>query len=239
MKNKSCLIIKNISHENPGLITELLDEYHIKTGVIDLSKNKKFPDINNYNLIIILGGPDSANDNSEKILNELDFIKQALEVKVPIFGICLGLQLMVKVYGGEVYKNSVQEIGFKHDNENWYKIKLTDNGLIDPVFKGVEDNFITFQLHGDTVKLIDGITLLGTGEYCYNQIIKFGEYNYGFQFHFEITKSLLNSLIEKAPELKNKKSSEPILDDFKEIKNDFLRRGKKIFKNYLKVIHFI
>ncbi len=239
MKNKSCLIIKNISHENPGLIKELLDEYHIKIDVIDLSKNDKFPDITNFNLVIILGGPDSANDNSEKILNELDFIKQALVEKVPIFGICLGLQLMVKAYGGEVLKNSEQEIGFKHENENWYKIKLTDNGLIDPVFKDIEDNFIVFQLHGDTINLINGITLLGTGEYCENQIIKIGDFNYGFQFHFEITKSLLSSLIEKAPELKNRKNSETILKDFKEINNEFLRRGKKIFKNYLKLIHFV
>ncbi len=62
--NKRALIIKNISHEDPGIISIILDEYSLNYDIIDLSKKIEFPDINNYNLIIIMGGPDSANDFS-------------------------------------------------------------------------------------------------------------------------------------------------------------------------------
>lgn len=234
---KRTLLIKNISHEDPGIISLILDEYNLRYDIIDLSKKIEFPDINNYNLIIIMGGPDSVNDFSDKIIKEKDFIKLALQKEIPIFGICLGIQFLADAYGAEVYKIPVEEIGFKH-NKIWYSIKLTEEGLKDPVFEEVNDNFIVFQLHGETFKLAEKMTLLGTGQYCRNQIIKVGDYNYGVQFHFELTEDLLKNWLEIAPELVNK-NSEKILTDFEIVKNEFLKRGRKIFTNYLKMIKII
>ncbi len=110
--------------------------------------------------------------------------------------------------------------------------------MSDPVFEGINDNFIVFQLHGETFKLAEKLTLLGTGQFCRNQIIKVGENNYGFQFHFELTEGLLKKWLEKAPELVNA-DSEQILADFAIVKKEFLKRGKKIFTNYLKLINLI
>lgn len=236
--SKSVLILKNITHENPGLMSELLDKYNINYDIIDLSQKVQFPEIEKYDLIIIMGGPDSANDKSEKILKELDYVSLALKKNIPIFGICLGLQLMVKAHGGEVYKNPIEEIGFRHNGNKWYTINLTEEGFKDPLFQGINNNFKVFQLHGETVNLGKGEKLLGTGEFCKNQIIKIGVFNYGFQFHFELTQDLLKLWTRKAPELK-KKNTITILNDYKIIKENFFRRGKKIFENFLKVISFI
>jgi GMP synthase-like glutamine amidotransferase len=235
--NKKVLIIKNIFHEDPGILSIILDERNIKYDIIDLSKNVSLPKISNYRLIIILGGPDSVNDFTDKIIKEKAFVKLALIRKVPILGICLGIQLLADVYGAEVYKNPIEEIGFKHNNL-WYTIKLTEEGLKDPVFEGINDNFIVFQLHGETFHLADNLTLLGTGQFCRNQVIRIGENNYGFQFHFEVTEDLLKIWLEKAPELVNTKPYE-ILEDFEIVKDDFLKRGRKIFTNYLKLIQII
>ncbi len=234
---KNVLIIKNIVHENPGLISEILNQYEINFDVIDISQRTEFPEIEIYNLIIILGGPDSANDKSEKILRELDFIKLALKENIHVFGVCLGLQLLVKAYDGDIYKNPTEEIGFKF-NEKWFKIKLTDGGKSDPIFNNVQDNFIVFQLHGETVELNERINLLGTGEFCKNQIIKGGKYNYGFQFHFELTDEMLLEWISNAAELKDIDSNQ-LLTDFNQIKKAYIERGKNIFRNYLKIIRFI
>ncbi len=235
--NKNILIIKNITHENPGLISELLNQYKIKYDIIDLSQKIKFPDLQKYGLILILGGPDSANDKSEKILRELDFIKLALKKNIPIFGICLGLQLLVKANGGDVYKNPTEEIGFKI-NEKWFKIMLTDEGKTDAIFNNIEVVFIVFQLHGETVGLNERIKLLGTGELCKNQIIKVGNYNYGFQFHFELTDKLLMYWISAVPELMDIDTNQ-LLKDYNQIKREYFNRGKDIFLNYLKLLHFI
>jgi GMP synthase-like glutamine amidotransferase len=158
--------------------------------------------------------------------------------EIPMFGVCLGLQLMVKAFGGEVYSNPIEEIGFKHENNKWYQIELTKEGIEDPVFKGIENNFTVFQLHSETVRLIKGIKVLGTGEFCKNQVIKIGDYNYGFQFHFELTEDLYKLLLNKAPELREHNLSS-MLSDFSFIKNQYLERGKKIFQNYLHLINLI
>ena len=236
--DKPILIVKNITHENPGLITDILDKNNLRFEIVDLSQKEFLPEIENYALLIIMGGPDSANDNSNKILKELTLIKTALSKEIPIFGICLGLQLLVKMCGGQVYKNPLQEIGFKHNNEEWYKIKLTQEGLKDPLFKGINDDFIVFQLHGETVKLNKDLVLLGTSDYCTNQVVKYGQNNYGIQFHFELTEELFANLLEKAPELKGH-NLDPLVEHFNEIKKDYIERGTLIFTNYLRELKFI
>ncbi len=231
------LVLKNIEHESLGLMSDLLEEHHIEYTTIDLSKRVSFPSIRHYQLIIIMGGPDSANDNSLKIQNELKFVKSAMEQKVPVLGVCLGLQLMVKACGGVVLKNPMQEIGFKNGSD-WYEVKLTDKGLKDPIFNGVKDNFVVFQLHGETVQLAEKMVLLGTGEYCQNQVVRIGEKSYGLQFHFELTESLFNSWLKQAPELKFQ-DIEVLKSQFEQIKNDYLFRGQKIFENYLDLCKLI
>ncbi|MFX0070534.1 MAG: type 1 glutamine amidotransferase [Candidatus Hermodarchaeota archaeon] len=236
MRNRT-LIIKNISHEGPGLLSEILEYYNLSYDIIDLSKRIEFPEINRYQLIIIMGGPDSVNFSSQKILKVKEFVRLALDKNIPIFGICLGAQLLADALGAEVYKNPVQEIGFM-TNDTWYTIKLTESGLKDPLFKGINDNFIVFQLHGETFKLTNETLLLGTGEFCKNQIIKVGETNYGFQFHFELTEELFNNILLLAPELINY-NKDKIRKNYNIIKENFIQRGRHIFKNYLKIINFI
>ncbi|MFX1256791.1 MAG: type 1 glutamine amidotransferase [Promethearchaeota archaeon] len=230
---KRVLIIKNISYEEPGLILEVLNKTHISYEILDFSEKLSNPNLEEYDLLIIMGGPDSANDKSAKIIKELNIINSAFKKNIPIFGICLGLQLMVKAIDGIVYRNSVEEIGFKR-NKDWYRVKLTNLGLKDPIFKDIKEEFIVFQLHGETVELNDNIELLGIGKYCRNQIIKIANFNYGFQFHFELTPDLLKDWIELAPELRNYNTNQ-FFRDFEEIMEDYLKRGKKIFKNYLEI----
>ena len=182
-----------------------------------------------------MGGPDSANDESKKIVKELEYIKLAIEKNIPVFGICLGLQLMVKTCKGEVFKNPVEEIGFKY-RDKWYLVSLTEKGLNDPLFHGIEKCFRVFQLHGETVEINEHISLLGTGEYCRNQIIKIGKLNYGVQFHFELTEELLNDWLKLAPELHGQDKNS-IMRDFKLICDSYYMRGPKIFRNYLKLLN--
>ncbi len=40
---KKVLIIKNISHEDPGLFIDVLDKYNIPYDIVDLSKKLEFP----------------------------------------------------------------------------------------------------------------------------------------------------------------------------------------------------
>ncbi len=235
--SKKILVIKNITHEGLGLMGEVLGEYGIVYDIVDPSKCLIMPDLENYSLIIIMGGPDSANDGSDKIITVINFIKNAFQKKIPVFGVCLGMQLIGKISGARVYESPVKEIGFKHDKNAWYEVTLTPEGVIDPLFKGLPKRFKVFQLHGETIELEPNLKLLGTGKYCTNQIIKVGFNNYGIQYHFELTEQMFDEWLIKAPEL-TEVDKDTLREEYEVVKSEMKTIGKKFFKNLLRTTGF-
>lgn len=184
---KEILIVKNITREGPGLLEKILKERSIEYTIVDLNKRQTFPPVKNFKAIVVLGGPDSANDENEKMKNELIQIREAVESKIPYLGICLGFQSLVKATGGKVIQNPVKEIGFIDPEGNNFTVELTPEGKKDPLFEGLGHNFKVFHLHGETVELTDKMTLLAIGKFCKNQIARVGSNAYGIQCHFELT----------------------------------------------------
>src|SRR5262249_19359334 len=62
--------------------------------------------------LIVMGGPQSANDPLPGLAAELEVIEHAISQEKPVLGICLGSQLIAKALGARVYKNSHKEIGW-------------------------------------------------------------------------------------------------------------------------------
>lgn len=233
MQQSPVLILKNVSHESPGLIQTLLEEKELDFELIDLSKTIDLPDITKYCLLVLMGGPDSANDTSPKILKELQVVKDALKSSIPILGICLGLQLLVKAIGGKITPNPVPEIGFKMEDD-WNHVKLTALGRKDPIFKGIDKELIAFHLHGETVEITDAIRHLGYGEYCKYQVVKYRKNNYGFQFHIELTRPMLLEWFKEAPELKDADES-LMLSHFNQVEEPYQVQGTTMILNFLKI----
>src|SRR5579871_2132613 len=69
--------------------------------------------------LIIMGGPQSANDADPGLTGEMRLIAEAVEKNIPVLGICLGAQLIAKALGARVYKNDRKEIG-------WAPVYFTD-----------------------------------------------------------------------------------------------------------------
>lgn len=132
--------------------------------------------------LVVLGGPMNVEETRTYpfLKREIQWIKQALACEVPIFGICLGAQLLAKTLGARVYPNATKEIG-------WYEVHLTEASGVDPLFLGLPAELITFQWHGDTFDLPQGAVLLATGTKCRNQAFRFGTNAWGLQFHPEMT----------------------------------------------------
>src|SRR5437868_3410493 len=103
------LIVKNVTREGPGLLAVLLNRHEIGYDVVDLNMVDAFPDPTSYDALVVLGGPDSANDQTAKMTAELPAVKKAVEAGMPYLGICLGLQVLVRAMGGKVVKNAVPE----------------------------------------------------------------------------------------------------------------------------------
>ena len=234
---KEILIVKNITEEGPGLLEELLNERGIAYYVADLQQGQRFPSVKNYGAIVVLGGPDSANDENEKMENELARIRQAIAKNIPYLGICLGLQILVKAAGGKVVKSPTKEVGFIGPDGNRFTVKLTEEGKIDPLFKGLDHSFNVFHLHGETVELTDNLTLLAIGKFCRNQIIRVGSNAYGIQCHFELTPEMFESWINEDPDLLNLDKN-IVRSDFETIKTKYTQVGRQLFQNFLEIAGF-
>ncbi|KKN35371.1 hypothetical protein LCGC14_0784240, partial [marine sediment metagenome] len=250
-QNTRALIIKRNSDDVVGFLSEILGKYHILYDIIDFSKKIEVPKINNYDLIVVLDCPDIVKDFSKipylfrnfnnKINNLLVRVRQcvklALEKKIPVYGICRGVQILADAYEDEIYDSPINEVGFKNDS-NSYRIELTEKGLENALFKDINGNFIIVELYCENSKLTDYMSLIGTGEYGQNQIIKLGEFSYGFESHFKLTDDMLFNILNYAPKLEGHENKF-ILIDFEDVEKNYIERGKQTFTNYLKMVHII
>lgn len=235
MKNKQILIVQNVSHEKPGLVGEILNENKLSFEVADLNKGQEFPNAENYSAVFVFGGPSSANDRTAAMNSEL---KQILSGEIPYFGICLGLQTLVKAAEGEVQKNPVKEIGFLDQKNEIFEIELSNEGKKDSIFNGIKSPMKIFHLHGETVKLTSSMKLLATGRYCTNQVIKIGKNAYGFQGHLEVTESLLKEWVKKDNDLKLMKLNS-LIKDYGALKSEYQENSRTIINNFLQIAGLI
>jgi GMP synthase-like glutamine amidotransferase len=224
------LIVKNISHEGPGLLLNVIEGAGLSYKVLDLEDGDILSENIDYKALVVLGGPDSVNDQNDKIKTELEFVRKSIETGKPYLGICLGLQVMVKSMGGKVVKSPVREIGFRDKSGAFYEVDVVEDAL----FEGLGNKFRVFHLHGETVELTDNMKLIGTGKHCKNQIVKIGENAYGIQCHFELTEEMFNKWIDIDPELQelNRESLEL---DFASFKDAYTATGLKLFENFIKI----
>ena len=236
MKNKKALIIKNFPLEGPGLIEQVLNENGIGYEIVELGQGEDFPNPLDYSALFVLGGPDSANDQTPKMQNELESIRKAIIYGTPYLGVCLGMQALVKANGGDVYKNPIKEIGFRDPQGNFFEISLMPNGSEDKIFSGIKSPMKIFQLHGETVKLAPHMELLAKGRFCMNQAVKIGKDAYGFQGHFEIDDKLFDKLIAEEPDLRRINPSS-LREDYNTLKAEYQDNGRKILNNFIKIFH--
>ena len=144
------------------------------------------PPLNEINLIIALGGALSANDDFPAIHAEREFFAEAISSGKPVFGVCLGAQIMARALGGTVQPTGGYEFGLR-------KIWITEQGSQDPVFSKLRIPLVP-TLHGECFSVPPGATELAFGYMlCRDgtfrrQSLAFRHGNsYGFQFEPQLT----------------------------------------------------
>lgn len=134
----------------------------------------EFPEQDSYSAIIVTGGltMESYFDDDGDYLNGSYLIKQA---DVPVLGICLGNQIIGRLYGS----------GLKEFEQRGWSVvkKLKDDVLL----KNIPENFNAWQNHAFVLSRVpDGFELLCDGAYDSIQMIKHKELPiYGVMFHPE------------------------------------------------------
>ena len=184
------LVIQNTKIEGIGTLGDLLkaDGFNIKTV---LAKNEKIPETK-HDAVIILGAPESANDDLTYLKQEMEIIRNSVKKEIPVLGICLGSQLIAKAFGARVYKGPRKEIGFYEDIE-------FDNTTQSKLFNSIKSPSLVFHWHGDTFDLPIGATRLAHSKDYQNQAVRIGS-AVGIQFHLEIDEPTIRLWLEKSSE---------------------------------------
>ncbi len=236
--NKDILILKNISREGPGLIEDILREHKLKYEIIEPEQITNIISPETLGALIVLGGPNSANDTDLNMNNELDLIRKVVNAKIPYLGICLGMQTLVKAMGGQVVNCETKEVGFRDHDNKFFKIQLSPHGRRDNLFMNLPDSLSVFQLHGETVKLTHGMTLLASGDICKNQIVRIGTNAYGIQCHFELNKEMLELWIQHDADLQQLDRNK-IISDYKALHVNYEKTGRHLINNFLEIAGLI
>ena len=182
------LIVQNTRVEGSGYLGELLQNDGFDVTYVN-AKYESLPD-EKFSLVVILGAPESANDDLAYLIDEQQLIRNSVKDDVPVLGICLGSQLIAKTFGAQVYQGPKMEIGFYHD------LKISNNSKL---FSGFKNPFSVFHWHGDTFDLPDGATLLASSKDYSNQAFQYKS-AVGLQFHLEINEQMINLWLDRTEE---------------------------------------
>jgi len=173
MSGHETIIIIDFGSQYTQLITRRIREANVYSEVYPHDVDDSCFQNENVKGIILSGGPLSVYDEDAPKLNPA-----ILDVKVPVLGICYGLQLLCLHYGGKVKQAENREYG-KAQIRILYGTDL---------FKDVKNNSIVWMSHGDHLtELPEGFEILGKSDHSPICAIS-NEYErvYGVQFHPEV-----------------------------------------------------
>ena len=236
--------LQHVPFEPPGLLIRWIGGQGYTVQTTFLFESMGLPALDDFDALIIMGGPMSVHDEAEFpwLRMEKDLIAAAIGVGKKVLGICMGAQLIADIKGGRVYPNPEKEIGF-------FPVQWTDEarrmfpgaglgsggeglgpgaeGLspgaegLSPGGEGLGSGGVFFHWHGETFDLPPGAVHLAYSAGCENQAFRLGENVLGLQFHPEATADIIGEMVrQEGYEL----VEGPYIQDAAEI----IRRAKEI-----------
>ena len=145
-----------------------------------------------YDLVVVYGGPQSANDDAPYLRAERVWIRHWVEGGGLFLGLCLGAQLLARALGARVqpHPEGGHEVGYR-------RIYPTSAGV--GVFPS---ELFVYQWHKEGFEIPPGGVLLARGEAFPNQAFRYGEHAYGLQFHPEVDGQAVRSWAEPGEHLR-------------------------------------
>ena len=152
--------------------------------------------VEGIDFLIVMGGPQDPATSIETCPHfdskaEQAVILQAVKAGKAVIGICLGSQLIGEALGATFDHSPEKEIGK-------FTITLTNEGLAHPLFSHFGPSLDVGHWHNDMPGLTPDAKVIATSEGCPRQIVAYSELVYGFQCHMELTREVVELLIENS-----------------------------------------
>ena len=141
-----------------------------------------------YDAVMAFGGSMHPDEDARFgwLAQEEEFLREALAERVPVFGVCLGAQMLARAAGATVRPADTTEIG-------WHEIELTPAGKTDPVLSTLPESATVFQWHHYTFDVPDRGAELARSALCTQAFGLGGQRAWGIQFHAEVTLPMLET----------------------------------------------
>ncbi len=177
LKQKKKIIIIDFGSQVTKLIARRIRELKIYCEIINLKDFKKIRNFKDIKGIILSGGPSTV---TQKIYPSIS--KSIFEKNIPILGICYGLQLIAKVFGGRIKKSQK-----KREFGEAILFEKSKSLLFKNFFTNKKTS--VWMSHQDAViKIPKGFeNLASTDSSKYTAIQNKKKNIYGIQFHPEVT----------------------------------------------------
>lgn len=219
-------IIQNDAEVPPGLVGVELDRLGVTWTTVHPYRGEPLPRIGATAAIIVLGGAMGANDDlSYPFLTELKaFLREVAARDIPCLGICLGGQLLAASLGAAVTSGI-------HGEKGTYSVMLTPEGADDRLFRGIGQEFLSFQWHNDNFAVPEGAVRLAFSPGCPNQAFRVGTRVWGVQFHPEVDERIVREWSSWTKETAAR--TEEFVAAYRAGEADYCRVLRQMMENFL------
>jgi GMP synthase-like glutamine amidotransferase len=165
----------------PGVFAEALRSRGVELDQWLIPDGPPPAEPSGYDAVLTFGGAMHADQESDHpwLRDEKSLLRELIERRVPLLGMCLGSQLVAEAAGGTAQRASAPEIG-------WHEVELTAAGGADPMLGELPLRFDAFQWHSYEATLPPGATALATSAMCL-QAYRLEGPVWGIQFHAEVS----------------------------------------------------
>lgn len=176
------LVVQNTRGGGPERFGRWLAERGLTLDVVPAYDAAALPERLGHRAVVVLGGGYLPDDDVRApwLARTRALVAEALREGVPVFGICLGGQLLAHVAGGTVRaRHGAPELGST-------PLTLRQEAATDPLLRGLPRRVTAIERHEDAVTALPpGAVWLAESERCPYQAFRVGESAWGVQFHPE------------------------------------------------------
>jgi GMP synthase-like glutamine amidotransferase len=183
---KPVVICRYAPQDGPGYFATYLTQHGIDWCLVKLDEGEALPDVNSVTGLAMMGGPMSVNDAQPWLTGMFSFIRECVELDVPVIGHCLGGQLLSKALGGVVTRSAVKEIG-------WARVEI-ESATVARQW-GPAEPFVSYHWHGETFSIPPAAIRIWSSAQCANQAFVIDKH-IGMQCHIEVTDRMIDEWCE-------------------------------------------
>lgn len=147
MPEPELVVLQHHPATGPSAFAPVLDQRaELTWRLVDVAAGDELPAPDALAGLVVLGGPMGVPDRVEHpwMDPELSLLSTAVDLEVPVLGVCLGAQLLATALGGAVVRREVPEVGY-------LPLTRTEAGHADGVAGGWPDGAAMLFSHEDEV----------------------------------------------------------------------------------------